>query len=107
MKKIFCSLFTGLFLILYYCFLINIHEIDFRAIFFIISLYPLIRIVIDFIIIIISFINDKYSRKMVFTLSNKRIDMEISWDKRLLGVYKWLSINFFILTIGLLFYEFV
>lgn len=85
-----------LFLIIYigfFFFISNTHKV----IFILVSFFFMLRIAIDFILIILSFISDEKTRIFIYHLSSRKISIETSWTQRKKGITKWLYINYLVL----------
>lgn len=66
--------------------------------------YPLYRLTADYILLWCSLINELKVREWVARLSKGRIGLNISWERRHIGISKWLMIN--LVMLGLM-YEYL
>lgn len=68
-----------------------------KIIFFLLSAYFFVRILFDFILIIVSLFNDISIRHFIEKITNKKVPFERPWEERSLGIFKWLIYNYVIL----------
>lgn len=97
--------FIVLLLLLGYSILIfNLHQkFIWYSYFFII--YPSIRLILDFFLIFFSFFSEKQILLFIEKISHGKMSHTISWNRRLLGVLKWLMIHLIICLLCIILFK--
>lgn len=88
----FIGLIIYITLICFYC--INTH---FKWYFYLLLLYPTVRILIDICLFLYALFDNEQALLFIEKISHQKVKKEIIWNKRLLGISKWVLIHCFVL----------
>ena len=100
MLKLATLLLISITLIVEYYFIKNTQN-NYNVLLILWLLYPVLRLMIDFVLIVISYFYDKEVREWIE--KKAKINSSVPWKIRVKGIVKWVLINIVFLIIGVCF----